>query len=378
MTKLSSAARRPPQNADGSSVASERTVAKFEVRFRQFLDTSGCPLGDLPPFAEDPAVLVALYRAMVLTRVFDAKAVALQRTGQLGTYPPCLGQEAIGVAVASAMEDRDVLLTTYREQAAQIWRGVTLSEIFQYWGGDERGNDFAGPREDFPVSVPISTHALHAVGVATAMKLRKQDRVAVCILGDGATSKGDFHEAVNLAGVWRLPVLFVVVNNQWAISVPLHAQTASETLAQKAIAGGIEGVQVDGNDVIAVRHAAQEVIDRARAGKGPGLIEAVTYRLGDHTTADDARRYRPEDEVSAWWHKDPVKRLRTFLGDRQWWSKEDEESLVAECKARVETAKEEYLAIPPEPPTAMFDYLYETLPASLASQRNSVLGGNHG
>ena len=378
MTILSSDARRPRQKPTGLFAVPEHTVATFEVRHRQFLDPSGRPVGDLPAFAEDPDVLIALYRAMVLTRVFDAKAVALQRTGQIGTYPQCLGQEAIGVAVASAMEDRDVLLTTYREQAAQIWRGVTLTEIFQYWGGDERGNDFAGPREDFPVSVPISTHALHAVGVATAMMLRKQERVAVCILGDGATSKGDFYEAVNLAGVWRLPVLFVVINNQWAISVPLHAQTASETLAQKAIAGGIDGIQVDGNDVIAVRHTAQEVIDRARAGIGPRLIEAVTYRLGDHTTADDARRYRPDDEVSAWWHKDPIARLRTFLGDRQWWTKEDEESLLAECKSRVETAKDEYLAIPPEPPAAMFDYLYETLPASLASQRKSVVGGNHG
>ncbi len=375
MTMLSLNERHLPDTSPDES--GERVVAAFEVRYRQFLDPSGCPASDLPPFAEDPAVLVPMYRTMVLARVFDAKAISLQRTGQLGTYPSCIGQEAVGVAVASAMADRDVMLTTYREQSAHIRRGVTLKEILQYWGGDERGNDFAVPREDFPVCVPIATHALHAVGVATAMKLRRQVRVAVCILGDGATSKGDFYEAVNLAGVWDIPVVFIVVNNRWAISVPLHAQTSAQTLAQKAIAGGFDGVQVDGNDVIAVHHAAREAIDGARSGRGPGLIEALTYRLGDHTTADDARRYRPEEEVSAWWKKDPIARLRTYLGDRGWWTKEDEECLIADCKASVEAAKEEYLAIPPEPPTAMFDHLYETLPAALAGQRKSVAGGSH-
>ena len=351
-----------------------RTVATFEVRYRRYLDEHGRPAGPLPGFAADRGVMIPLYRTMVLTRTFDARAISLQRTGQLGTYPSCQGQEAIGVGVASVMADDDVLLTTYREQAAQIWRGVTLTEIFQFWGGDERGSDYSGPRRDFPVSVPIGTHAVHAAGVATAIKLRRQPRVAVCVLGDGATSKGDFYEAVNLAGVWRLPLVFIVANNQWAISVPLSAQTAAETLAQKAIAGGFEGRQVDGNDVIAVREAAADAIEGARAGKGPALIEAITYRLGDHTTADDAGRYREDAEVSAQWSKDPVVRLRAYLGDKGWWTKDDEESLIAECKSRVEAAREEYQAIAPEPPTAMFDHLYETLPAALAAQRKIASG----
>jgi pyruvate dehydrogenase E1 component alpha subunit len=350
-------------------VGGEHTVATFEVRYRRYLDGSGKPVAELPDFAADRELMTAFYRAMVLTRTFDIKAISLQRTGQLGTYPSCQGQEAIGVAVAAAMVPDDVLLTTYREQAARLWRGVTLKELFQFWGGDERGNDYSGPREDFPDSIPIGTHATHAVGVATAMKLRRQPRVAVCMLGDGATSKGDFYESVNLAGVWRLPVLFVVSNNQWAISVPRRAQSAAETLAQKAIAGGFEGVQVDGNDAIAVFEAAKTAIDRARAGGGPGLIEALSYRLGDHTTADDATRYRNDEEVTRQWANDPVARLRAYLGAKRWWSKTDEEALINQCKGSVEAAKDEYLAIVPEAACAMFDSLYETLPPAMAWQR---------
>ena len=201
---------------------------------------------------------------MVLTRIFDEKAVALQRTGRLGTYASSLGQEAVGVGVASAMRQSDVLLPSFREQSAMLWRGVTMPEILAYWGGDERGSNYTGPREDFPVCIPVGTQFPHAAGVALAMKLRGEDRAAVVIGGDGATSKGDFYEAMNIAGVWRLPVVFVINNNQWAISVPRSAQSAATTLAQKSVAAGFYGEQVDGNDVIAV-HA----ITAERAGAGP-------------------------------------------------------------------------------------------------------------
>jgi pyruvate dehydrogenase E1 component alpha subunit len=202
--------------------------------------------------------------------------------------------------------------------------------------------------------------------------------VAVCVLGDGATSKGDFYEALNLAGVWKLPVVFVVSNNQWAISVPLSRQTSAQTLAQKAIAGGFEGEQAVGTDVIAARDAVARLAERARAGKGPGLVEALTYRMSDHSTADDARKYRKDEEVSARWAEEPIVRFRTFLADRQWWSKQDEERLLAECREKVEAAKDAYLAMPPEPPTAMFDYLYATLPAGLKRQRDVATGGGNG
>ena len=229
---------------------------------------------------------------MVLTRAFDLKAVSLQRTGRLGTYAVSLGQEAVSVGVASAMRQEDVLLPSYRDNGTLLWRGVKMEEILLYWGGDERGNLSSGPAHDFPFCVPVGSQAPHAAGVAYAFKFRKEPRVAVCLLGDGATSKGDVYEAMNFAGVQKLPLVFVVNNNQWAISVPLKLQTACETLAQKAIAAGFAGEQVDGNDVIAVRDAAEQAIAAARNGQGPRLIEALTYRLGDHTTADDAARYR--------------------------------------------------------------------------------------
>ena len=259
---------------------------------------------------------------MVLTRAFDAKAIALQRTGRLGTYASSLGQEAVGVGLAAAMRPDDVLLPSFREHGAQICRGVTLKELFLYWGGDERGNDFAGPRQDFPNCVPVGSHAPHAVGVALAFRLRGEKRAAVCVFGDGATSKGDVAEALNMAGVWKVPAVFVVNNNGWAISVPVAKQTAAATLAQKAAAAGIAGVRVDGNDVIAVRHAVAEALAAARRGDGPTLIEAVTYRLSDHTTADDASRYRDDAEVSRHWPDEPVARLRNYLIHIGAWGRE--------------------------------------------------------
>jgi pyruvate dehydrogenase E1 component alpha subunit len=350
----------------------ERVLATFEIRHRQCLDASGALVGEPPAFARDSETMIALYRAMTLTRIFDAKAIALQRTGQLGTYPSCAGQEAVGVGYASAMTAEDVMFITYREQAAQIWRGVTLMELLQFWGGDERGCNFSGPREDFPPAVPIASQATHAAGAATAFKLRGQKRVAVCALGDGATSKGDFYESVNLAGVWRLPVVFVVINNHWAISMPREKQTATETLAQTASAGGIPGIQVDGNDIIAVRATMDEAMARARNGEGASVIEAITYRMGDHTTADDAARYRREELVSAAWKLDPLARLRTYLANQHWWTKPDEEQLIGECREKVDEAVAEYLAIPPPAPESMFDHLFETLPASLQWQRDRM------
>ena len=316
---------------------------------------------------------------MVLTRTFDNKAIALQRTGRLGTYAASLGQEAIPAAAGYAMQAEDVLLPTYRDVAAQLQRGVTMEELLLYWGGDERGSDYAGPREDFPICVPIATQTTQAVGVATAFKLRRQPRVAVCMLGDGATSKGDFYEAMNLAGAWQLPVVFLVNNNQWAISVPRRLQSAAETLAQKAVAAGFSGEQVDGNDVIAVLDAMQRTLERARSGQGPTLIEALSYRLCDHTTADDAGRYRDVKELEQHWPLEPIARLRAHLLSRNAWSQEQEEALLSDCAVQVDAAVEAYMATPPEPPEAMFDHLYAKLPSELKTQRQAVVRGDeHG
>lgn len=349
-------------------------VARFEIERRQCLNEHGAAVAPLPAFANDTDALTALYRWMVLIRAYDTKAVALQRTGQLGTYAPHLGHEAVNAAIGSAMRPDDVLLMTYRENGAQLMRGVELRELFLYWSGDERGSDFSGARGDFPICVTIAAHCTHAVGAAYAIKLRKQNRAVVCALGDGATSKGDFYEGLNAAGVWNLPIVFMVSNNQWAISVPRAHQSASETLAQKAIAAGMPGVQVDGNDLIAVRQALDEALAKARDGNGPSLIEALTYRLSDHTTADDATRYRTPDEVAAAWKLEPLTRLRAYLTERGAWDKAREEALLKECNDKVQAATQAFLDTPPPQPSQMFDHHYAKWPAALAGQRAEAVG----
>jgi len=349
-------------------------VARFEIHHSQFLDPHGKVVQPLPAFAQDQKTLVVLYRWMVLMRAYDAKAIALQRTGQLGTFASLLGKEAVDAGVGSAMAGDDVFLMTYRENGVQMMRGVTLKELFVYWGGDERGCDYAGPRRDFPVCITIAAHATHAVGVAYAMKLRCEPRVAVCMLGDGATSKGDFYEGLNAAGIWKLPVVYVVTDNQWAISVPRSRQSAAQTLAQKAVAAGVEGVQVDGNDVIAVRHAMDRALAKGRSGGGPTLIEALTYRLSDHTTADDATRYRSPDELAAAWNLEPILRLRTYLAENGAWDKAQEDALLKECNEQVQAAAQAYLDTAPPAAEQMFDHLYATLPAALQKQRAAALG----
>ncbi|WP_051335866.1 pyruvate dehydrogenase (acetyl-transferring) E1 component subunit alpha [Methylocapsa acidiphila] len=351
-------------------------IARFELRRRAYLGPDGVLHGRPPAFASNVDLLISLLRAMALTRAFDLKAVALQRTGRLGTYPVSLGEEAVSVGAASAMREEDVLLPSYRNTGAQLWRGVKMEEILLFWGGDERGNAFSGPKQDFPLSIPVASQTSHAAGVAYAFKLRKEPRVAVCMSGDGATSKGDMWEAMNFAGVAKLPVVFIVGNNQWAISVPRKLQTASETLAQKAIAAGFGGEQVDGNDVIAVRAATERALAAARAGEGPFLIEALTYRLGDHTTADDAARYRSPEEVQARWKEEPIARLRAYLVGKKAWGKEDEERLASECQARVEAAAASYLATPPRAPSSMFDHLYAELPHAYLGQRRELEGAS--
>jgi 2-oxoisovalerate dehydrogenase E1 component alpha subunit len=349
------------------------TVASFDIPYTSFIAPDGRAERDLPEFARDPRALIPLYRAMVRSRSLDARAVALHRTGRLGTYASGLGQEAVGVGLASAMEDADVLVPSYRDQAALLWRGVTPVEILLYWGGDERGSEYAGPRGDFPVSITVGEHPPHAAGVALAMRIKNERRVAVCTVGDGGTSKGAFYEALNVAGSMCLPLIVVIVNNGWAISAPRSIQSAAPTLAQKAVAAGMPGEQVDGNDAVAVAEVCRRAVDRARAGEGATLIEAVTYRLADHTTVDDARRYSDDAEVSRQWELEPIGRLRKHLVGAGVWAKEDEEGLLAECAAEVDGAAEEYLATPPLPPEAMFDFLYQDLPPGLEAQRLAAI-----
>jgi 2-oxoisovalerate dehydrogenase E1 component alpha subunit len=345
------------------------TVASFKIDYKQILNSRGDLVAPLPEFAADIDEVLRMYRAMTCVRVFDTKAVNLQRTGQLGTYPSCLGHEAAHVGVGAAMRPEDVLAPVYREFGTQLWRGVSMVEILLYWGGDERGSDFARPRGDFAWCVPIATQTLHAAGAAMAFKVRKEPRCALSYIGDGGTSEGAFYEALNLAGARTLPVVFMIVNNGWAISVPVAAQTAAQTLAQKAVAAGIPGVQVDGNDVFAVRQVVGEALQVARRGGGPCVIEALTYRLSDHTTADDASRYRPAAEVKEAWNVEPLTRVREYLFRAGAWSEAREQALLKDCMHQVETAVSEYLHTAKQSTDAMFDYLFAELPLHLREQR---------
>ncbi len=335
----------------------DEVVATFEIRCRRLIDEAGRPLGPLPPTATDQALITRLLEGMLLARAFDRRCVNLQRTGQLGTFATSLGQEAVPVGVAVAMHADDVLVPSYREGAAQIIRGVAIEELLAYWGGDERGHAYANPAvaEDLPVAITVGNQALHAAGVAAAMQHRRQARCAVCVMGDGATSKGDVYEAINVAGAWRLPVVFVVTNNRWAISTPVARQTGAETLAQKGLAGGIAALQADGNDVLAVHDAVGEAVERARSGGGATLVECLTYRVNDHNTADDAGRYRDPAEVEEARRADPIARLIAFSGI-------DPAPLEAAVGERIEAAVARYLAIVPEPSAAMFGHLHHEIP----------------
>jgi pyruvate dehydrogenase E1 component alpha subunit len=336
----------------------DEVVATFAVRLRRYVDAAGDPIGPLPAFADAPGELEAMYRGMVLARRFDARCVALQRTGRLGTFATALGQEAVPIGLVSAMRPDDVLVPTYREAGAQVWRGVRVDELLAYWGGDERGHAYADPAvaADYPVCITVGNQALHAAGVATALKLQGGDRGVVCVMGDGATSKGDVYEAINVAGAWRLPVVFVICNNGWAISTPLRRQTGAATLAQKAFAGGLEALQADGNDVIAVRDAVAEALSRARSGGGGTVVECLTYRLNDHNTADDATRYRDSAEVEARRGGDPIARLRAVLAARG--RPPDDAAIETSVDRELDAAIERYLTAGADRPEAMFEHVF--------------------
>ena len=350
------------------------TAATFEIEYLQFLTPDGTLSRPLPPAVPEPAALLPLFRQMLFLRTFDSKAIALQRTGKLGTYAACLGHEATHVGIGASMQPEDVFAPSYREYGAQFARGMRPREVLMYWGGDERGNLLTGaPAHDYPWCVPISTQMLMASGAALSFKLRKQDRVAVAVCGDGGSSKTDFYAAVNSAGAYQLPLVLCVVNNGWAISVPRKAQTGAETLAQKGLAGGLHCLQVDGNDLVAVLEAMRRAHTRARKGEGGSVIEFMTYRLHDHTTADDARRYRGEDEVKDAWLREPFLRLRKFLTDAGLWDEAQEKAWIEESGKRVDVEINAYLETPVQPLEAMFDYLYGDIPPDVLAQRDAAI-----
>lgn len=341
-----------------------KIINRFEIPYYQFISEQGKVLTETPLLNEE--MCVALYRLMVFVRVFDTKAIALQRTGKLGTYPSTKGQEAVFVGVGKALEPNDLFVPYYRDVGTLIQRGITPAQILAYWGGDERGN--IASNQDFPYCVPVGSQPLYAAGAAFAMKYKNEPNAVLVMCGEGATSQGDFYEAMNAAGIWGLPIVFAVCNNQWAISVPRDAQTKAKTIAQKAIAAGFEGEQVDGSDIIAVVDRTKAALEKARKNNEPTLLEMVCYRQSDHTTADDASRYEPKALRETEWSKEPIGRLKRFLEEKQWWNDSLEEKLLSESAKEVETVVQEYFNMKPQPLTAMFDNLYEVLPECYQDQ----------
>jgi len=353
-----------------------KTLAKnFRIEWLQILDEHGNCDQSLRPSLTDEQIKL-LYESLVFARAFDEKAFKLQREGRLGTYASILGQEAAQVASAFALEPGDWMFPSFREPGASFVRGLPPHMIFQYWAGDERGSKIPEGQNDFPITIPVGTQIPIGAGVAWGAKLRG-DKIAVLVyLGDGATSKGDFHEGFNLAGVFSLPAVFFCQNNQWAISVPLKRQTAAQTLAQKAIAYGFLGIQVDGNDVFAVYKATHEALARARSGGGPTFIEAVTFRIGDHTTADDASRYRSKDMVEEWKKKDPIDRLIRYMISQGLWNEAYGQQTVANARDRVEAAVKEFETVAPPKPKDMFRFTFAEMTEELREQMEALLRGN--
>jgi pyruvate dehydrogenase E1 component alpha subunit len=337
---------------------------QFPTERLSILDSDGLLDVELEPKLA-PDDLKRLYRGMVLGRRLDERMLKLQRQGRIGTFAPLKGQEASQIGTVFTLEARDWMVPSFRETAAMLWRGWPIERILAFYAGRLEGGQPGPEQRDLPVTIPVATQLPHAVGLAYGIQYRGEDSVVMVYFGDGATSEGDFHEAANFAGVWHGPVVFVCQNNQWAISVPLKKQTNSRTIAQKATAYGFPGIQVDGNDVLAVYAASREAVDRARAGEGPTLIECVTYRLGMHTTADDPTKYRSEEEVKAWEQKDPLTRFRVYLEKKQLLDPTLDEQVDEEIVHGVER----FEAMPPADPLEMFDHAYAELPPHVAAER---------
>lgn len=334
----------------------------------QILDIDGNVINQAlePKLSKDK--LLEIYRYMVLGKIVDIKALQFQRQGRMLTYAPNRGQEATQIGVMAALEKTDWLSTAFREANAMLYHGVTLEQLYLYWYGNEWGSHFNEGVNVLPVNITIGAQINHAAGLAYASKLLKKNQVTAVFIGDGGTSHGEFSEGVNFAGVFDLPVIIVIQNNHYAISTPRGKATKAETLAQKAIAYGIPGIQVDGNDILAMYVATLEAAKRARKGEGPTLIEAVTYRLGPHTTSDDPTIYRSNEEVKEWELKDPLIRFKKYLINKGLWDEDQDEALykesneyVLETFKKVETSGDAKLE-------DIFKYTYEEMPPQLKNQ----------
>ena len=350
------------------------TSAVVDIEPVQLVAPDGAPTTsdrysrDLPP-----ETLAWLYEMMVVTRELDIEFVNLQRQGELALFASCRGQEAAQIGAAACMRKTDWLFPQYREIGAFLIRGITPAQMGAVWRGKWHGGLGFTEKCCAPIAIPIGTHGLHAVGAAMAAQRLGEDSVTVAFLGDGATSEGDAHEALNLAAVYQAPCVFFVQNNQWAISVPVSHQMAAPSIAHRAIGYGMPGIRVDGNDVLACFAVMAEAAQRAREGGGPTLIEAITYRLGPHTTSDDPTRYRSQEEVDHWLARDPIPRYRAYLQSVEVWTERLEERVSAKSKRLRTELRESVVGAADIDITEMFDTVYHDITPELAKQREQLL-----
>lgn len=350
-----------------------REIETFSVSFLQVLDEEGNVDAALEPDLGEKD-LVRLYRAMLMAREADQRMLKLQRQGRIGTFGPCTGQEASACGPTFAMTARDWFVGAFRELGGRLMRGDSLCNTLLFHNGYEEGASLSRELRTLPISIIVGAQALHAVGIGYAMKYRgENDSAVVVFFGDGATSEGDVHEAMNFAAVWQAPVVFVCQNNQWAISIPRSNQTRSATLAQKAIAYGMPGIQVDGNDALAMYRATKEALDRAHEGGGPTFIEAVTYRMMMHTTADDPTRYRTDEEVDKWKERDPLTRFRIYLEKKGIWNADRQQGLEAEIKDEIDATVNDFESRKEFKPDAPFDHVFDERHPEIERQRAEFL-----
>jgi pyruvate dehydrogenase E1 component alpha subunit len=350
-----------------------KDVFNANVYYMQVMNENGNIDASLFPKDLKDTTIVEMYNKMSMARQLDAKVLSLQRQGRAVTYAPLVGQEAEQIGSAFAMRPDDVFVPNFRQHAVYMARGFPLDKFFMYWRGYEEGNSVPKSVNGLPVAVPVGTQMPHAAGIAFAQKYRKSGAATITYVGDGGTSEGDFYESLNFAGVFKLPLVTIIENNQWAISEPRSKQSAAQTLAQKAIAAGIKGIQVDGNDVIAVYKAVSDAIKESASG--PTLIEALTYRMSMHTTADDPTKYRSDAEVDAWKPKDPLLRVRKYLESKKLWSDALETKMQDENLKAIDAAVEKAEQFKPDP-KSMFENVYSFMPEVLKNEEDEAIAAN--
>jgi pyruvate dehydrogenase E1 component alpha subunit len=347
----------------------------YKLEYLSIVDENAQVDKSLEPKLE-AATLKKMYHYMLLARRTDERLLHLQRQGRIGTFPQSSGHEAISLGSVMCIKDSDWNVPAYRELAGSLYRGWPLQTILLYWAGFEEGAKVPDGVNDLPLCVPVASQLLHAAGIGMAMNIKKEKKVVMTYFGDGASSEGDCHEALNFAAVFQAPVIFVCLNNQFAISVPISKQMKNETVAQRAIGYGMPGIRVDGNDILAVYVASMEAVERARRGEGPTLIECLTYRTTPHTTADDPKRYRTEEDAAMWLKREPLLRFKKYLIDKGVMTEKDfvamEEQIDAEIKAAVVSAEEQIKVDEFANPLLMFDYLYAETPPYLQEQRDEL------